>query len=147
MKKYRWKKAIIIDGILFGCFHLINLLRPTIDYFRGSFAGDLPRFLEYVRIVGFQVVYASSLGIAWAFMFVKTKSLIPCILGHWLIDAFGGLVLYPNIAQPWIYFTCITLLGIGILPAILDILIIKGFYKGPTTNPWEDWSKREIYHQ
>jgi len=147
LKKYPWKKAVIVDGILFGCFHLINLIGPTFDYFGGINEGNLPLFLANVLSVGFQVVYASCLGILWAFMFVKTKSLIPCILGHWLIDAFGGLVLYPNIAQPWVYFTCITLLGIGILPAIIDIFIIKGFYKGPTINPWEDWSKREIYHQ
>jgi membrane protease YdiL (CAAX protease family) len=150
LKKYRWKKAVIVDGVLFGCYHLLNILGPTIDYISGVNAGDLYLYIALLRSVGFQVVYATSLGIAWAFLFVKSRSLIPSILGHWLIDGFGGLFLYPNIgletfSSSWIYFICITLLGIGILPAILDILIVKGFYKGPTTNPWGDWSQREIY--
>ncbi|TFG21422.1 MAG: CPBP family intramembrane metalloprotease [Promethearchaeota archaeon] len=150
LKKYSWKKAIIVDGILFGCFHLLNLLGPTIDFISGPNAGDIYLYIALIRSVGFQVIYATSLGIAWAFMFIKSKSLIPSILAHWLIDAFGGLVLIPNIglesfAISWIYFICITLLGIGVLPAILDVLIIKGSYRGPTINPWEDWSKRDLY--
>ncbi len=150
LKKYPWKKTVIVDGILFGCFHLLNLLGPTIDYISGPNAGDIYLYIAFIRSVGFQIIYATCLGIAWAFMFIKTKSLIPSILAHWLIDAFGGLVLYPNIGletfgSSWIWFICITILGIGILPAIVDMLIIKGFYPGPTINPWQDWSKRELY--
>jgi len=81
-------------------------------------------------------VYAASLGIAFAFLFVKSESLLACILVHWLIDAFGGLVLYSNIFFSWIYFICITLLGIGIVPAILNWYIIKAFYRGEPKNPW-----------
>jgi membrane protease YdiL (CAAX protease family) len=143
MKKYQWKKAVIIDGIVFGLFHLINLISPIIGYFRGTNAGDLQYLLNSVLSTSFQVIYAGSMGIVWALIFVKSKSILPCILGHWLIDAFGGLFLSPNIGVLWIYLICTTLFGVGILPAILDIKFINIIYKTP---PWNEKLKENIVH-
>jgi membrane protease YdiL (CAAX protease family) len=127
-----------VDGILFGLFHLLNLLGPSIFYFGGYPGWTLDIYKGFIISTSFQVVYASSLGIAWAFLFVKSGSLWPCILGHWFIDAFGGLVLYPNIYFTWIYFPIITVLGLGVLPAVLNWYIIKTFYKGDPRNPWNN---------
>ncbi len=149
LRKYKWKKAIVIDGVLFGLFHLFNLLGPTINYFAGYWTID--QYITIIRSVGFQVIYAASLGISWAYFAVKSRSLLPCIISHYVIDAFGGLVLTPNIGPPdfgvlWIYFICITLLGIGILPAILNMIITKSFYKDPPLNPWEFKTEVKIIH-
>ena len=140
MKKYSWKKAVIIDGILFGLYHLLNLLGPTINFVTGEWSLEL--YIAIIRSVGFQVIYAASLGMAYAYFFVKARSIVPVILSHYMIDAFGGIVFIPNIGLEtfgvqWIYFVCITLLGIGILPAIVNIYITKGFYRDPPINPWE----------
>ncbi|MHA1111875.1 MAG: lysostaphin resistance A-like protein [Promethearchaeota archaeon] len=142
MRKYSWKKAVIVDGVLFGLFHLLNLLSPTVSYIRGSMS--LFYYIAVFRSVGFQVIYAASLGIFWAYFVVKTRSLLPAIISHYAIDAFGGLVLSPLVGHlygdfgvTWFYFISITLLGIGVLPAILNVLITKGFYKNPPVNPWD----------
>ena len=99
-------------------------------------------YIATIRSVGFQVIYASALGIAYAYFCVKSRSIIPCILSHYLIDAFGGVFLTPNLGIEsfgisWVYFICITVLGVGIVPAIVNIYITKGFYRDPPKNPWE----------
>jgi len=76
LKKYSEKKAIIIDGLLFGGMHFLNIIG-------GADVGS--------TII--QVGYATTLGFAFAYMYIKTESLIPCILAHYLIDAVNPLFL------------------------------------------------------
>ncbi|MBN2154837.1 MAG: CPBP family intramembrane metalloprotease [Candidatus Lokiarchaeota archaeon] len=140
LKKYKTKTAVVIDGVLFGLYHLLNLLFPTIYYLSGVEGWTRTLYFATVQSVAFQVVYATSLGIAWALLFVKSNSIISCILGHYLIDALGNLVLIPTIAYSWIYFISITILGIGILPAIIDILIINVFYRKKATSQYPTYS-------
>ncbi|MFX0082126.1 MAG: CPBP family intramembrane glutamic endopeptidase [Candidatus Hodarchaeota archaeon] len=107
LKKYSQVNAVIINGILFGLFHYINLLGNPDLY-----------------LISMQVIYASCLGIAFGYMYVKTKSLIPCMVTHYLIDAVGQLFLrglFSNIGSLTIYF----IFGIGIVPMILIIILTK----------------------
>ncbi len=126
LKKYRVKTAVIMDGVLFGLYHLVNLLDPAIGYSMGLISQS--DFHLFVLQTGFQVVYATCLGIMWAIMFLKSRSIIPCILSHWLLDAFGGLLWSTNYAVPWIKLLSLTVIGIGALPMILNIFIMRGFY-------------------
>ncbi|MBA7535398.1 hypothetical protein ES705_27651 [subsurface metagenome] len=110
LKKYSQITCVILNGVLFGLFHYINLLGyPDLYY------------------VSMQVIYASCLGIALSYMYVKTRSLLLCIVLHYLIDSVGQIFLgglFSNIVNLTIYFV----FGIGIVPMILIIILTKLVY-------------------
>jgi len=70
MAKDNVKRAIIVSSITFGIGHIINL-------FNGA----------DVILTLFQVVYAISIGFLFVIIFYKSKSLIPCIITHSLVNA------------------------------------------------------------
>ena len=72
------KAAIIVSSVTFGIGHIVNL-------FNGSGAELLPNLL--------QVVYAIAIGFAFVMIYVKSKSLMPCILTH---SIFNGLSAFAN---------------------------------------------------
>ncbi len=63
------KQAIIISAVTFGTGHIMNLLtgHATLDTF-------------------LQIGYAIAIGFAFAMVFYKSGSLIPCIITHSLVD-------------------------------------------------------------
>jgi len=106
LRKSSQTTSIILNGVLFGLFHLINLL----------FGADL-----FSTIL--QVIYTSCIGIALAYIYVKTKNLLPCILGHYFINTFGQIFFmgdFPNIINNSLYI----IFGMGIFPMIVAIFII-----------------------
>ena len=125
LKKYSKKNSILINSILFGLFHLINLVNM-----RGASYPDI------IAInVAFQVVYTTAAGFLFAYLFVKTESLIPSILSHYILDAFGPflqmIIFYGGytITDLVIVRTSQTILGIGIIPAVFNILLIYFVYR------------------
>ena len=78
MAKDGVKTAIIVSSVTFGIGHIVNL-------FNGSGAELLPNLL--------QVVYAIAIGFAFVMIYVKSKSLLPCILTH---SIFNGLSAFAN---------------------------------------------------
>lgn len=72
MAKSNVKSAIIVTSITFGIGHIINL-------FNG--AELIPTLV--------QICYAISIGYLFAIIFYKSKSLIPCIITHSLVNAFS----------------------------------------------------------
>ena len=78
MAKNGVKSAIIVSSVTFGIGHIVNL-------FNGSGAELLPNLL--------QVVYAIAIGFAFVMIYVKSKSLMPCILTH---SVFNGLSAFAN---------------------------------------------------
>jgi membrane protease YdiL (CAAX protease family) len=109
-EKYTQKTTIILNGVLFGLFHLVNLIWG---------------FNWYGTII--QVIYASCLGVTLAYVFMKTRSLIPCIMVHYLLNSVGQIFfngIFPNIFIESLF----AILAIGALPMILIILLIKFFY-------------------
>ena len=78
MAKDGVKVAIIVSSVTFGIGHIVNL-------FNGSGAELLPNLL--------QVVYAIAIGFAFVMIYVKTGSLLPCILTH---SIFNGLSAFAN---------------------------------------------------
>ncbi|TFG06559.1 MAG: CPBP family intramembrane metalloprotease [Promethearchaeota archaeon] len=106
LKKYSKRTAIIIDGILFGFTHLFNFL----------FGADLIATL-------IQVVYATILGFFLAFMYIKTESIVSCILTHYLIDVFGQIFI---ISSMNIIMLLIVLVGFVVcIPVIINSYIVK----------------------
>ena len=70
MEKDNVKSAIIVSAITFGIGHIVNLLNGE----------DLIPTL-------IQICYAISLGYLFVIIFYKSKSLIPCIITHQLINS------------------------------------------------------------
>ena len=70
MAKDNVKQAIIISAITFGIGHIVNLLNGA----------DLILTL-------IQICYAISIGYLFVIIFYKSKSLIPCIITHCLVNS------------------------------------------------------------
>lgn len=70
MAKNNVKSAIIVSAITFGVGHIINLLNG---------AELLPTLM--------QIAYATSIGYLFVIIFYKSKSLVPCIVTHALVNS------------------------------------------------------------
>ncbi|MBQ4634518.1 MAG: CPBP family intramembrane metalloprotease, partial [Bacilli bacterium] len=70
MAKDNVKSAIIVSSVTFGIGHIINLFND---------AALVPTLL--------QVCYAISIGYLFVTIFHKSKSLIPCIITHSLVNS------------------------------------------------------------
>jgi membrane protease YdiL (CAAX protease family) len=120
LKIYSEKKSIIINGFLFGFFHLVNLL---------NFLFGTEYNLITLISIFFQVIYAAAIGFFFAYLFVKTKSLIPSIIVHYLVNAFVILMINVFNVNPFIFLAIYTVVGIGILPSIINIVIVYFVYR------------------
>jgi len=69
------KAAVIVSSLTFGIGHIVNL-------FNGSGAELLPNLL--------QVCYAAAGGFLFVILFIKTGSLLPCILTHSVLNALSA---------------------------------------------------------
>ena len=78
MAKDGVRSAIIVSSVTFGIGHIVNLIN-------GSGAGLLSNLL--------QVLYAVAIGFAFVMIYLRTKSLVPCILTH---SIFNGLSAFAN---------------------------------------------------
>ena len=70
-----------------------------------------------------QAFYASTLGLVFGYMLIKTNSLLPGIIAHYLIDSVGQLflnIVFTDLAS----YTFFAILGIGICPLILSFIFI-----------------------
>ena len=137
MKKYSKKASLIINSVLFGFFHLINLIN--------IWGSSNPRVVAIN--VAFQLVYATTAGFAFAYLYIKTESLVPSILSHYLLDAFGPFVQVIilsggySLAEIAIVRTSQTILGIGIIPAVVNVLIIYFIYMMWKNEPFLETTK------
>ncbi len=121
LKIYSERTSIIINGVLFGGFHLVNIFTAFLSLI--LFGTEFNN--ETIIGVLFQVLYTTFLGIFLAYLFIKTNSLIPCIIVHYLVDGFSTLVSYASNVNVWIFLMFMTVIGIGILPMKLNILIVR----------------------
>ena len=78
MAKDGVRSAIVVSSVTFGIGHIVNLVN-------GSGVELVPNLL--------QVVYAIAIGFAFVMIYVKSKSLMPCILTH---SVFNGLSAFAN---------------------------------------------------
>lgn len=87
MEKENVQIAIIVSAITFGIGHIINLLNG---------AEFLPTLM--------QVCYASSIGYLFVIIFYKSKSIIPCIITHSLVNSLS--IFSMEIRSYFIYHLC-----------------------------------------
>lgn len=107
---YSEKKSVWISAVFFGVVHYANLLHEF-NY-------------EYFIYTTAQVIWAIGLGLFWGYLVIKTNSLIPSIILHYLSNAFDSLWLFlPNtsIEIRVLYI----LLFSKFIPIILSLLWIR----------------------
>jgi hypothetical protein len=73
MKKYSVNKSILITALGFGLLHFINLI----------FGGD-PSFVIQ------QVIFGTALGFFYGYLVLRSDSLMPAMLFHYLVNMFIG---------------------------------------------------------
>jgi len=107
LKKYSKLWVLIISSVAFGLLHLTNIL-----------AGQ-----NWVATL-FQVFYATELGFLFGYIFIKTKSLLPSIIIHYLVDSLGQFFVYGAIFYNDISAIIYLIFAIGVVPATLGILVV-----------------------
>ena len=111
LKKYGNFTVIVVSGILFGLAHSFNLILVGLGW------------ASPINVL-YQVIYTTFIGFSLGYTFIKTKSLIPCMLYHYLIDTIGLALINTQINNAFVlglYLICF----IGIIPSILNILFLK----------------------
>jgi membrane protease YdiL (CAAX protease family) len=108
MKKYSARKSILITALGFGSFHLLNLL----DGVEADFV---------IR----QVIFGSALGFFYGYLVLRSDSLLPAMLFHFLVNMFIGSFTH--------YFQRYAPAGTQILYTLLNLpvatLILIGWVK------------------
>lgn len=107
LARFGWKTAIYISALTFGLIHMMN------------FASDK----DLIWVIA-QVVWTMILGTFYGYVFVKTRSLLPVILVHYLGKVFVGsitsyLSMNATIDAQAIYGVIFTF---GLIPTMLMIL-------------------------
>ncbi|MBO5209472.1 MAG: CPBP family intramembrane metalloprotease [Lachnospiraceae bacterium] len=98
MEKDNVKSAIIVSSITFGIGHIVNLLNGA----------DLVPTLM-------QVCYAVSIGFLFVTIFYKSKSLIPCIITHSLVNS---LSIFNSENEVLFYISCVFLMVVPLVYAM-----------------------------
>ncbi|MFX1276553.1 MAG: CPBP family intramembrane glutamic endopeptidase [Promethearchaeota archaeon] len=109
------RKAIILNGLIFGLFHFINFLI--------SYSEIWSSLLDVLALMGFGIV----IGIFLAYMFTKTENLISCIVIHYFINIIFLIffVSIENIGLMILYHVFFRTL----MPWIVNSLLIRYVYK------------------
>lgn len=102
MAKDNVKSAVIVTSITFGIGHILNL-------FNG--ADLIPTLI--------QICYAISTGFLFAIILIKTKSLIPCIITHSIVNALSIFAVTNTVT------TYISPIILTIVPILYSIYLIK----------------------
>jgi membrane protease YdiL (CAAX protease family) len=112
MGKYSERKAIIFSALGFGLMHLLNLASGR----------------ELVWVLG-QVVWAFILGLFYGYIFVRTRSLLPPMIVHYLGNAFIGSLTGYMQSRASIEIQAIygVIFSLGIIPTTLMILWTRFF--------------------
>lgn len=112
LSKYSERNSIIFSSLGFGIIHLLNLAVGR----------------ELVWVLG-QVVWAFTIGLFYGYVFVRTKSLLPSMIVHYLSNAFiGSFTSYIQInASIQIQALYGVIFSFGVIPTTLMILWTRFF--------------------
>lgn len=103
--------SILLGAIFFGLYHFSNLLTQAPSQVIGG------------------VIMAFAFGLAWGVMTVRSRSVVPAMLSHYLVDAAGQVFLGVDGSNPALatgFFLLLTLTF-----AVCNILLAKVLYKEP----------------
>ena len=95
MSKSSLLAAIIVSSLTFGAGHIVNLLMGA-------------PVLETLL----QLVYASAIGFFFTAVFIKTGSILPCIISHIIVNATSAFALTPSVTGLVLIALLQTVLGV-----------------------------------
>ena len=90
------KRAVVISSVTFGLGHIVNLLNGA------------PMFETLM-----QIIYAVALGFLFTIIFLKSKSLIPCIAAHSAINSLSTFGRVQTSAQLIVITVALTAISIA----------------------------------
>ncbi len=105
MERDNLKRAMIVSAITFGIGHIVNLLNG---------AAVIPTLL--------QIGYATAIGFLFVVIFYKSKSLIPCIITHALINS---LSIFNGENEALSYISSVFLIVVSVIYAVYINRAIK----------------------
>ncbi len=88
--------AVVISSVTFGMGHIVNLLNGA----------DIQRTL-------LQICYAIAIGYLFTIIFIKTKSLFPCIITHGVLNALSVFSVEFTLRQDMVASILLTIICIG----------------------------------
>jgi membrane protease YdiL (CAAX protease family) len=103
------RTAILLSAASFGLFHFSNLLTQSPSQ----------------AIPG--VILAFFFGIGWGYLTVRTRSVVPAMISHYLVDSIGQIILNVDNSNP--VLTTVFFLLLTLLFPIFNILLAKTVYK------------------
>jgi len=106
---YSEKKSVWISAVFFGVVHFANLLHDF-NY-------------EHLIFTTAQVIWAIGMGLLWGYLVIKTNSLIPSIILHYLSNALDSLWLFIPTLSIEIKLLYMLLFG-KFIPIIVSIIWI-----------------------
>ncbi len=112
LEKYSERKSIGMSAGAFGVIHLMNLLN-------GPLTADL--FLEVVV----QILYATSYGLFYGYLFIKTGNLIPNMVLHYVGNGFISFWWFTPDGPYAFYLLLMLIFYIGPFPTILSIIWVR----------------------
>ena len=98
------KVAIIVSSLTFGFGHVVNLLSGA----------------DFVRTL-LQIGYATAAGFLFTIIFYKSKSLLPCIITHSLMNATSVFARHTDLTMDIITSVILTVILVGYMLWILKI--------------------------
>ncbi|MFX0134389.1 MAG: lysostaphin resistance A-like protein [Candidatus Hodarchaeota archaeon] len=114
LRPYNKEKAIILSAVMFSLAHLFNLLGFGIS-------------IEAILMVLTQVCYAFFIGMLLAYLVIKTDSLLPGIVIHYLLNAFGPLLTNTPCIDP-LFKAIMMIFGAGIVPSLFAFILVRKIF-------------------
>jgi membrane protease YdiL (CAAX protease family) len=117
-QRYRPWTAILISALLFGLFHISNLLLRGFD--------------EVIM----EMIMAATLSIGWGYAVVKTNSVVPAMVSHYCVNVLIELLLAPELSDPAgpAIFGSLTI-GYPFLMVVAVRLLGRRYGTAPTSDP------------
>ncbi|MHA2297473.1 MAG: CPBP family intramembrane glutamic endopeptidase [Candidatus Hodarchaeales archaeon] len=111
-KNYSERESIGLSAVVFGVIHFMNLLNGS---------------LTTVLLAGVlaQVIYATSYGLFYGYLFIKTRNLIPNMVLHYVGNGFISFWWYTPAASYPVRLILMLVFYIGLFPTILSITWVK----------------------
>jgi membrane protease YdiL (CAAX protease family) len=112
LRVYSERKSIVFSSIGFGLIHVLNLVSGR----------------ELVWVMG-QIVWAFAIGLFYGYVFVKTRSLLPSMIVHYLGNVFIGSLTGYMQARASIEIQTLygVIFSLGVVPVTLMILWTRFF--------------------
>ena len=104
------RKQIISSSLIFGLFHITNLITTTFE----------PTLI--------QIIISTLGGLTFGYLSIRTESIIPAMISHYLFDLFAPLILNAPGVNMLIYGVSLTTIGF-LLSTLLNFKLINFFLK------------------